>query len=93
MTKFYLKDKTKFQQQNKIVYHSKYLHETCTKDYVVVNINERIEKRTIDHNKRDKNLHILNQSGDMNHQHVKKNDFRVLGNNYRSMFKRKMSEC
>ena len=40
------------------------MYETCTEDYLVVNTDNRIEKRTIDHNKRDKNLHILNQFKD-----------------------------
>ena len=86
-------NKTTKQQQNKIIYYSKYPYETCAEDYIVGDTEKRIEERTIDHNKRDKHLHILNQSGDKNHQNVLENYFRVLGNNYRSIFTRKISEC
>ena len=47
----------------------------------------------MDHNKRDKNSHLLKHSREKNHQHVWENDFKVLGNNYRSNFKRKISEA
>ena len=82
VTKFNLKDKKKFHQQNNIIYwERKYPYETCTEDCIVGNTEERNEERTIDRNRRDKNLHISNQSGDKNHQHVWENGFRVLGNN------------
>ena len=51
--KFQLKDKTKFHQQNSLVYYSRCLDETCNEDYVG-ETNKRIEERIIDHNKRDK---------------------------------------
>ena len=41
----------------------------------------------------DKNSHLLKHSREKNHQHVWENDFKVLGNNYRSNFKRKISEA
>ena len=47
----------------------------------------------MDHNTRDKNSHLLKHSREKNHQHVWENDFKVLGNNYRSNFKRKISEA
>ena len=67
--KFQLKDKTKFHQQNSLVYYSRCLDETCNEDYVG-ETNKRIEERIIDHNKRDKNSHFLKHSGEKNHQHV-----------------------
>ena len=90
--KFQLKDKTKFHQQNSLVYYSRCLDETCNEDYVG-ETDKRIEERIIDHNKRDKNSHLLKQSGEKNHQHVQESYFKVLGNNYRSNFKRKISEA
>ena len=59
VTKFRLKDKTKFHRQNNIVYYSKYSYETCTEDYPVSDTDKWIEERTIDQNIRDRRLHIL----------------------------------
>ena len=47
----------------------------------------------MDHNKHDKNSHLLKHSREKNHQHVWENNFKVLGNNYCSNFKRKISEA
>ena len=52
-----------------------------------------IEERIVDHNKHDKNSHLLKHSREKNHQHVWENNFKVLGNNYCSNFKRKISEA
>ena len=68
-TKFQLKDKTKFHQQNNLVYYSKCLDKTCNEDYVG-ETDSRTEERIIDHNKRDKNSHLLKQSREKNYQHV-----------------------
>ena len=44
----------------------------------------------MDHNKHDKNCHLLKHSCEKNHQHAWENDFKVLGNNYRSDFNGKL---
>ena len=90
-TKFQLKDKTRFNHQNNLVYYSKCPDKTCNEDYVG-ETDRKIEERIMDHNKRDKNSHLLKHSREKNHQHVWENDFKVLGNNYRSNFKEKISE-
>ena len=86
-TKFQLNDKTKFNHQNNLVYYRKCPDKTCNEDYVS-ETDRRMEERIMDHNKRDKNSHLLKHS-----QHVWENDFKVLGNNYHSNFKRKISEA
>ena len=91
-TKFHIKDKTKFHQQNNFVYHSKCSDKTCNEDYVG-ETDRRIEERIIDHNKRENNFHLLKHSREKNHQHVWENDFKVLGNNYCSNIKRKIVEA
>ena len=91
-TKFQLKDKARFNHQNNLVYYSKCPDKTCNEDYVG-ETDRRIEERIMDHNKRDKNSHLLKHSRKKNHQHVWGNDFKVLGNNYRSNFKRKVIEA
>ena len=53
----------------------------------------RIKERVIEHNKRDKNSHILKHSREEGQNHVWDKDFQVLGNNYRSALKRKISEA
>ena len=90
-TKFQLKDKTRFNHRNNLVYYSKCPNKTCNEDYVG-ETDRRNEERIMDHNKRDKNSHLLKHSREKNHQHVWENDFKVLGNNYRSNFKGKISE-
>ena len=91
-TKFQLKYKTRFNQQNNLVYYSKFPNKTCNEDYVG-ETDRRIEERIMDNNKRDKNSHLLKHSREKNHQHACENDVKVLGNNYRSNFKRKISEA
>ena len=51
------------------------------------------KERIIDHNKRDRNSHILKHSREEGHNHVWDKDFKVLDNNFRSAFKRKISEA
>ena len=91
-TKFHLKDKTRFIHQNNLVYYSKCPNKTYNED-CVGETDRRIEERIMDHNKRDKNFHLLKHSREKNHQLVWENNFKVLGNNYRSNCKRKISEA
>ena len=41
---------------------------------------------------RDKNSHSVNHARKKRHTHVWESDFRILGNEYQSNFKRKISE-
>ena len=91
-TKFQLKDKTRFNHQDNLVYYSKCPNETCNEDSVG-ETDRRIEERIIDHNKRDKNSHLFKHSREKNHQHVWENDFKVFGNNYGSSSIRKIREA
>ena len=76
-TKFQLKNKAKFDHQNNLLCYSKCLDKTFNKDYVAEK-DRRIEERIMDHNKRDKNSHLLKHFYKRNHQHVWKDDFKVL---------------
>ena len=91
-TKFQLKYKTRFNQQNNLVYYSKCPNKTSNENYVG-ETDRRIEERIMDNNKRDKNSHLLKHSRERNRQHACENDVKVLGNNYRSNFKREISEA
>ena len=91
-TKFNVKDKTEFFHQSNLVYCGKCPNQTCTEDYIE-ETDRRIKESIIDHNKRDKNSHILKHFRGEGHTHVWDKDFKVLGNNYRSAFKWKISEA
>ena len=91
-TKFKVKDKTEFYHQSNLVYYGKCPNQTCTEDYIG-ETDRRIKERIIDHNKRDKNSHILKHSREEGHTYVWDKDFKVLGKNYCSAFKRKISEA
>ena len=91
-TKSSVKDKTEFHLQSNLVYSGKCANQTCTKDYIG-ETDRRSKERIIDHNKCDKNSGILTHSHEEDHKHVWDKDFNVLGNNYRSAFKRKIRCC
>ena len=57
-TKFNVKDKAGFYHQSNLVFYGKCPSQICTEDYIE-ETNHRIKERIIDHNKRDKNSHIL----------------------------------
>ena len=90
-TKFNIKDQTKFHHKNNIVYYGKCPNENCKDDYVGETDRRSIE-RIIDHNKRDKKSHLLKHAQKENHTHVWEQNFKILGSNYQSNIKRKISE-
>ena len=90
-TKFPVKDKTDFQHKNNLVYHSKCPSQRYRENYIG-ETNRRIVERIQDHNNRDKNSHLLKHAREKGHTHVWENDFKILGNNYQSNIKRKISE-
>ena len=60
-------------------------------DYVGETDRRSIE-RIIDHNRRDRKLHLLKHARDENHTRVWEQDFKILGSNYQSSIQRKISE-
>ena len=68
-TQFPVKDGTKFEHRDNIVYFSRCPNVTCNKTYVG-ETNRRIKERIIDHNKRDKNLHLLKHAREIEHTRV-----------------------
>ena len=91
VSKFPVKDKIDFQHQNNVVYYGKCPNPNCKDDYIG-ETDRRVIERVIYHNKRDKKFHMLKQSRDNLHTHIWENDFKLLGNNYQSNIKRKISE-
>ena len=93
-TKFPVKDKTDFQHKNNVVYHSKYPSKGCHENYIG-ETKRRIVERIQDPNNpnnRDKISHLLKYAREKGHTHVWEKDFKILGNNYRSNIKCKISE-
>ena len=86
-----LKDRTKFQHKNNIVYYGKCLNINYKNDYVGETDRRSLEK-IIDHNKRDKKSHLLKHAHDENRTHVWEQDFKILGSSYQSSVKKKISE-
>ena len=91
-TKFNVKDKTEFYHRSNLIYYGKWPNQPYTEDYIG-ETDCRIKERITDHNKLDKNSHILKHSREEGHTHVWDKYFKVLGNNYRSAFKRKIIEA
>ena len=90
--KFNIKDKTEFYHQCNLVYHGKCPNQTCTEEYIG-ETDRRVKEGIIYNNKFDKNSQILKHSREEGHTRVWDKDFKVLGNNYRSAFKRKISKA
>ena len=90
-TKYHAKDKTEFYHQNNLVYYGKSLSQICRGDYIR-ETDPRINEKIIDRNKRDKNSHLIKRTCEEGYSHVWNKDFKVLGNNYCSAFRSKISE-
>ena len=90
-TKFSVKDKTEFQHKHNAVYYGKCSNEGCNNDYVG-ETKRHIVERIKDHNSKGNSSHLLKHSCENDHTHVWEKDFQILGNNYQSNFKQKISE-
>ena len=92
-TCFNIKDRTKFEHQDNIVYHDKCPKVDCRDNYIG-EASRRIFGRIIDHNGRDRNSHLFRHSVEQNHKNVKRQDFKILGKGYRNnTMKQKISEA
>ena len=89
LSRFQVKDQTKFEYMNNVVYCCKCPENDCD-DFCIGETDRRISGRIIDHNKRDKNSHPLQNTQNKNHAHVWVNDFTFLNSNYSPKIKRKL---
>ena len=89
---FNIKDQTKFEHNNNLVYMCTCPYKNCNASYIG-ETKKRINERIIDHNKRDKKSHVLKHSRKEKHRHVWVQDFTILSKNYKSNIKRKISEA
>ena len=72
---FQIKDKTKFDHKNDLVYYVKYLE--CQEDYIG-EVGRRLYERICDHSGKDSKSHMLKISLENNHKQVSVEDFRIL---------------
>ena len=91
-TKFPVKDKTPSEHLHNVVYHATCPNKKCSSQYTG-ETNCRLQKRVIQHNKKDEKSHILIHSKKTKHRRVWMKDFKILGNGYSSKYKRKISEA
>ena len=68
-SRFQVKDQTKFEHRNDVVYCCKYPENDCD-DFYIGETDRRISERIIDHNKRDKNSHPLQHAQNKKHTHM-----------------------
>ena len=90
--KFPAKDKTKPKHIHNVVYHAQCPNKKCKSEYTG-QTRCRLGKRVIQHNRTDKNSHLLKHAKTTRHRRVWLNDFKIIGQGYQSNFKRRISEA
>ena len=89
---FNIKDKTKFEHRNDVIYLETCPETTCNDNYIG-EAKRRLFERVKDHNGRDFNSHLLKHALG-NNQHVSEKDFKISGNGFRgNNKKRKAAEA
>ena len=88
--KFQIKDKTKDEHKHDLVYHAKCSE--CGESYVG-ETGKRLQNPVDEHSGKDIKSNILRDSYQDNHKNVSRNNFEILGNEYKKMkLKQKLSE-
>ena len=88
-TRFQVKDQIKFENKHNVTYLA--TCEKCGHRYIG-ETKCRCKKRVIQHNKTDKNSHLLKHAKSNKHKRVWLPDFKILNSGYTTNFKRKISE-
>ena len=82
-----VKDGTKPQHQHNVIYHAKCANKKCTSEYIR-ETRHRLGVRATEHNKTDNKSHLLIHAKETQCRRVWLNDFQIIGNGYKSNFKR-----
>ena len=86
-----IKDPAPFEEQHDIVYHSFYSAKNCNENYISESA-QQLDERMKDHGW-DCNSHLFKHSVESRHDPVLKNDFRIIGKDYRNnTSRRKIAE-
>ena len=88
-TRFQVKDQIKFENKHNVTYLA--TCQICGHRYIG-ETKCRCKKRVIEHNRKDKNSHLLKHANSMKHNRVWLPDFKILNSGYTTDFKRKISE-
>ena len=80
---FNIKGQMKFEHQHDIAYHGKCPEVDCLDNYIGEAL-RRVSETIIDHNGRDRKLHLFRHSVEHNHKNVERQDFKILGKGYRN---------
>ena len=88
-----IKNPTPFEEQHDIVYQSFCSAENCNENYIGESA-QRLDERMKDHNGWELNSHFFKHSVESRHDPGLKNDFRIIGKDYRNnTIKRKIVEA
>ena len=90
-SRFKVKDDTQPKHQHNIVYHATCANKKCESNYIG-ETGRRLLVRATDHNRRDKQSHLLKHASGTKHRRVWLKDFKIIGSGYKSKFKRRISE-
>ena len=91
-TYFNLKDQTKFEHKNDIIYHGNCPVEECPDNYIG-ETKRRMSERISDHNGRDISSYLLKQAIESGHRHIKGENFKIINNGFRNnTLKRRIAE-
>ena len=91
-TRFNIKDKTNSQHLHNVVYHVSCPNKKCESTYCG-ETRRRLGKRIEEHREKDKKSHVRIHTEKTKHKKVSENDFKVLGQRYKTNFRRKISEA
>ena len=90
-TCFAVKDKTKFEHIHNVVYHATCPNKKC-KSHYTGQTKCRIAKRGHEHRETDKKSHLFQHAKKTKHRKISLEDFKIIGKNYKTNFKRRISE-
>ena len=91
-SRFKIKDKTKHEHHHNVCYQVSCGNQKCTSTYIG-QTKRRIGVRIDEHSRKDEKSHILTHSKETKHKRVSMKNVKILGNGYRSLFKRRISEA
>ena len=91
-SKFSVKDKTELIHQHNVTYHISCANKRCESTYVG-ETKRRMLTRILEHNSKDAKSHVLIHSKNTKHRRVFLPNLKIIGNGYKSNFRRKISEA
>ena len=91
-SKFNFKDKTKINHIHNIIYKAECPYPSCQSSYIGETA-RRIETRIKEHSGKDINSHLLKHAIETGHPTTTLKDFKIIGQNFRNKWERKIGEA